>query len=172
MTAYNDTVIYAPKDHPMPKRQSVNFPGFAHSNPIPNASRIGNLMMSSVISGVDPGTRNYPPTLAGQVGKIFVHSRRAIEAAGGTQDNIIKITFYVQDQAAGRAALNAEWKKMFPDPASRRIPSIDTVPPDANSSPVISLSSEVLPAPLGPTTNRNSPFLSSMFTLRRSSEFG
>jgi enamine deaminase RidA (YjgF/YER057c/UK114 family) len=73
----------------MPKRQSVNFPGYAHSNPIPNASRIGNLMMSSVISGVDPGTRNYPPTLAGQVGNIFVHIRRAIEAAGGTPDNII-----------------------------------------------------------------------------------
>ena len=103
----------------MPKRQSVNFPGFAHSNPIPNASRIGNLMMSSVISGVDPGTRNYPAELAGQVANIFAHIRQAIAAAGGTPDNIIKITFYVQDQAAGRAALNDEWVKMFPDPASR-----------------------------------------------------
>ncbi len=103
----------------MPKRQSVNFPGFAHSNPIPNASRIGNLMMSSVISGVDPGTRNYPPTLAGQVANIFTHIRQAIAAAGGTPDNIIKITFYVQDQAAGRAALNDEWVKMFPDADSR-----------------------------------------------------
>jgi 2-iminobutanoate/2-iminopropanoate deaminase len=103
----------------MPKRQSVNFPGFAHSNPIPNASRIGNLMMSSVISGADPGTRTYPPTLAGQVANIFTHIRAAIEAAGGSPDNIIKITFYVQDQAAGRAALNEEWEKMFPDPDSR-----------------------------------------------------
>ncbi len=89
----------------MPKRQSVNFPGFSHQNPIPNASRIGNLMMSSVISGVDPGTRNYPGTLAGQVANIFTHIRRAVEAAGGTPDNIIKVTFYVRDQAAGRAAL-------------------------------------------------------------------
>ena len=62
----------------MAKRQSVNFPGFAHSNPIPNASRIGNLMMSSVISGADPGTRTYPPTLAGQVANIFTHIRAAI----------------------------------------------------------------------------------------------
>ena len=45
----------------MAKRQSVNFLGFAHQNPIPNASRIGNVMMTSVISGVDPGTRNLPP---------------------------------------------------------------------------------------------------------------
>ena len=103
----------------MAKRQSVNFPGFAHQNPIPNASRIGNLMMSSVISGVDPGTRNQPATLAAQVANIFTHIRRAVEAAGGTPDNIIKITFYVKDQAAGRAALNDEWVKMFPDPDSR-----------------------------------------------------
>jgi 2-iminobutanoate/2-iminopropanoate deaminase len=54
----------------MTERQSVNFPGFAHQNPIPNASRIGNVMMSSVISGVDPGTRNLPPDLASQVANI------------------------------------------------------------------------------------------------------
>jgi hypothetical protein len=58
----------------MAKRQSVNFPGFAHSNPIPNASRIGNIMMSSVISGIDPGTRNMPPDLAGQVANLFTRS--------------------------------------------------------------------------------------------------
>ena len=103
----------------MARRQSVNFPGFAHQNPIPNASRIGNVMMSSVISGVDPGTRTYPPALAGQVANVFTHIRRAVEAAGGTPDDIIKITFYVKDQAAGRAALNEDWVKMFSDPDSR-----------------------------------------------------
>ena len=68
----------------MAKRQSVNFPGFAHQNPIPNASRIGNVMMSSVISGVDPGTRNMPSELAKQVTNMFNHVRTAIASAGGT----------------------------------------------------------------------------------------
>ena len=103
----------------MAKRKSVNFPGFSHQNPIPNASRIGNLMMSSVISGVDPGTRNLPAELSGQVANIFVHIRACVEAAGGTVDDIIKINFYMKDPATGRAALNDEWSKMFPDPASR-----------------------------------------------------
>jgi 2-iminobutanoate/2-iminopropanoate deaminase len=103
----------------MAKRQSVNFPGFAHQNPIPNASRIGNVMMSSVISGVDPGTRNLPSDLAAQVTNVFTHIRRAIETAGGTPDDIIKITFWMKDPATGRAALNDEWVKMFPDPESR-----------------------------------------------------
>jgi 2-iminobutanoate/2-iminopropanoate deaminase len=103
----------------MAKRQSVNFPGFAHQNPIPNASRIGNMMMSSVISGVDPGTRNLPADLAGQVRNLFTHIGRAVEAAGGTPDNILKITFWMTEPGTGRAALNEEWVKMFPDPEAR-----------------------------------------------------
>ena len=90
----------------MTKRQSVNFPGFAHQNPIPNASRIGNLMMSSVISGVDPGTRNLPADLAGQVRNLFTHIGRAVEAAGGTPDNILKITFWMKEPGTGRCVLD------------------------------------------------------------------
>ena len=103
----------------MPKRQSVNFPGFKHQNPIPNASRIGNLLMSSIISGVDPGTRNLPPELAKQITNLFTHIRAAVEAAGGGVNDIIKINFWMQDPTTGRAALNDEWVKMFPDEASR-----------------------------------------------------
>jgi 2-iminobutanoate/2-iminopropanoate deaminase len=103
----------------MAKRKSVSFPGFSHQNPIPNASRIGNVMMSSVISGVDPGTRNLPPELSKQVANIFAHIRACVEAAGGTVDDIIKINFWMKQPSTGRAALNDEWVKMFPDPASR-----------------------------------------------------
>ena len=93
----------------MAKRQSVNFPGFAHQNPIPNASRIGNMMMSSVISGVIPGTRNLPANLAGAGSATCSTSiGRAVEAAGGTPDNILKITFWMKEPGTGRAALNEE----------------------------------------------------------------
>ncbi len=87
----------------MARRQSVNFPGFAHQNPIPNASRIGNVMMSSVISGVDPGTRNIPPELAKQVTNLFNHVRTAVTSAGGTPDDIIKMSFWMKDPVNGRA---------------------------------------------------------------------
>src|SRR5438270_11734073 len=109
----------SPRSDVMAKRQSVNFPGFAHQNPIPNASRIGNVMMSSIISGVDPGTRNLPPELAKQVSNCFAHIRAAVEAAGGKVEDIVKINFWMQDPTTGRAALNDEWVKMFPDEASR-----------------------------------------------------
>ena len=100
----------------MAKRQSVNGSRARHENPIPNASRIGNIVMSSVIGGSNPGTREMPPTLEQQVANVFGYIRHDIEAAGGTVDDIIKITFWVKDPAKQRAALNDEWVKMFPDP--------------------------------------------------------
>ena len=55
----------------MAKRKSINYPGFKHQNPIPNASRIANIVMSSVIGGRDPQTGATPPDLAGQVVNVF-----------------------------------------------------------------------------------------------------
>ncbi|MFZ3235689.1 MAG: Rid family hydrolase [Stellaceae bacterium] len=117
----------------MAQRHSVNFPGFSHQNPIPNASRIGNIMMTSVISGVDPGTRTLPPDLDGQVANLFRHIRSAIEAAGGSPDNIIKINFYMKDPATGRAALNGEWVRMFPDAEARPARHTTALGPESNA---------------------------------------
>jgi len=48
----------------MAKRQSINSPTPRHENPIPNASRIGNVVMSSVIGGLPPPAPvTLPPTL-------------------------------------------------------------------------------------------------------------
>jgi 2-iminobutanoate/2-iminopropanoate deaminase len=103
----------------MPDRQSIMWPGFAHSNPIPNASRIGNIVMSSVIGPRDPETGTVPESLDAQVTNLFKQLAAAIKAAGGTPENFLKIEFWAKDQAAGRAALNGEWEKMFPNPAAR-----------------------------------------------------
>jgi 2-iminobutanoate/2-iminopropanoate deaminase len=115
----------------MAKRKSVNYPGYKHQNPIPNGSRIGNIMMSSIMNGTDPDTKTVPPDLAGQVTNIFKHIRLCVEAAGGSVDDILKVNFWMKDPATGRAALNGEWSKMFPDEASR--PARHTLSLGANS---------------------------------------
>jgi 2-iminobutanoate/2-iminopropanoate deaminase len=116
----------------MAKRQSIMWPGFAHSNPIPNACRIGNMVMSSVIGPRDPVTGTVPDSLEAQVTNLFLQLAAAIKAAGGTADDFLKIEFWAKDQAAGRAALNGEWEKMFPDPASRPARHTQSLP--SNSS--------------------------------------
>jgi 2-iminobutanoate/2-iminopropanoate deaminase len=103
----------------MKRRQSINGSHARHENPIPNACRIGNIVMSSVIGGSNPGTRELPATLEQQIANVFGSIRHDIESAGGTVDDILKVTFWVKDPAKQRAALNEEWVKMFPDPASR-----------------------------------------------------
>jgi 2-iminobutanoate/2-iminopropanoate deaminase len=117
----------------MAKRQSVDGKQPRHENPIPNASRIGNIVMSSVIGGANPGTRDLPPALEQQVVNVFGNIRHDIEAAGGTVDDIIKITFWVKDPAKQRAALNTEWVKMFPDAASRPARHTLTLPADSRA---------------------------------------
>ena len=103
----------------MAKRQSVNFPGFSHQNPIPNASRVGNIVMSSIIGGSNTATREPPATLEVQVANVFGYIKSAVEAPGGTTEDIVKINSFVKNPATQHAALNAEWVKMFPDPDSR-----------------------------------------------------
>ncbi|MBN8908155.1 MAG: RidA family protein [Rhodospirillales bacterium] len=117
----------------MTRRQSINGSRARHENPIPNASRIGNLVMSTVIGGANPGTRELPPTLEAQVANVFAYIRHDVEAAGGSVDDIIKITFWVKDPAKQRAALNEEWVKMFPDPDERPARHTLTLPADSRA---------------------------------------
>jgi len=117
----------------MMKRQSINGSRARHENPIPNACRIGNIVMSSVIGGANPGTRELPPNLEQQVANVFGHIRHDVEAAGGTVDDIVKVTFWVKDPAKQRAALNEEWVKMFPNPESRPARHTQHLPPDSRA---------------------------------------
>ncbi len=102
----------------MSKRKSVYAKNFRHSNPIPNASRIGNLLISGLINGVDPATGKVAATLEAQCAHMFAHMRETVEAGGGTADDIIAINVWMMDRAQ-RQAVNREWLKMFPDEASR-----------------------------------------------------
>ena len=117
----------------MARRRSINGQHARHENPIPNACRLGNLVMSSVIGGQDFGTRTLPQTLEEQVANVFRHIRHDIEAAGGTTDDIIKITFWLKDPVNQRAALNGEWVKMFPDPDARPARHSQLMPPDSKA---------------------------------------
>lgn len=102
----------------MARRTSIHIGEFKHTNPIPNASRIGNLLMSGVILGRDPKTAEMPTSLEDQCVNMFAHMRAIVEAGGGSTDDIIKMTVWLQDRSQ-RGPVNTEWLKMFPDPHSR-----------------------------------------------------
>lgn len=102
----------------MSRRKSIHIDGFAHKNPIPNASVIGNMLVTGVIMGRDTRSETVPDTIEEQCAIMFRHVRDIVEAAGGTTDDIIKMSVWLKNPA-DRSALNAEWTAMFPDPESR-----------------------------------------------------
>ena len=107
-------------------RRSIYIDEFAHRSPIPNASRIGNIITSGLIRGVDPATQKFPPTVEQQCVYMFENIRRTVEAGGGRIEDIIKVTFWVKELQ--RKPVNDEWVKMFPDHASRPARQIMEVP--------------------------------------------
>lgn len=100
-------------------RRSIDIESFQHGNPIPAATRIGPLVVSSITPPLDPGSRNCPDTIEAQIDNIFTHVGQMLEGAGATWDDMAKMTFYVTNPAESRAALNGPWLERFPDPASR-----------------------------------------------------
>jgi 2-iminobutanoate/2-iminopropanoate deaminase len=102
----------------MAKRISIHIEGFSHKNPIPSASKIGNLLVSGAIAGLDPATGKPAATLEAQCALVFRHIRSIMQAAGGSPDDIIKVAVVMADRGQ-RDALNKEWLAMFPDAHSR-----------------------------------------------------
>lgn len=102
----------------MKKRRSIEIPGLEHENPIPEASQIGPFLVSSGIFGRDPETGETPPEVEKQCAHMFANIRRILDAAGGTPDDIIKLTVWTRDKK-NKAHVNKEWLAMFPDPQSR-----------------------------------------------------
>lgn len=102
----------------MAERRSIHVEGLSHLTAIPVASRIGPLLMSSVIAPFDPGTRDVPDTVEEQLRNLFTHVGSMLDAAGASWDDVVKMDFWVPS-AADRPALEARWLEHFPDEASR-----------------------------------------------------
>ena len=101
----------------MPRR-SIEVPGLRHGAPIPQASVVGNLLVSGGIGPTDPETGVTPDSTDEQVATAFANVRRVLAAAGGTVDDVVKCTVFVQDKAI-RPVVDKYWIEMFPDEASR-----------------------------------------------------
>lgn len=101
------------------RRQSIAIPGFSHGQqPIPAACRRGPLLMTGGVHGMDRATGQLAPTLDEQVEHMFGNLAAILEAAGGSMDDIVKVTVYATTHET-RDAVNRCWLEAFPHPASR-----------------------------------------------------
>jgi 2-iminobutanoate/2-iminopropanoate deaminase len=104
-----------------PERRSIEVEGLGHGQlPIPAASRVGPLIATGGVRGVERQTREMPTDATEQIACMFENLRAVIEAAGGSIETILKVTVYVKT-AELRSLLNAPWVEQFPDPARRPV---------------------------------------------------
>ncbi len=100
-------------------RRSIEIEGFGHGQlPIPAASRVGPLVITGGVSGLDRATGTIPDDVREQAQLMFANLAAIIEEAGGGLESIARMTVYVK-VAEARAAVNEEWVKAFPFPESR-----------------------------------------------------
>src|SRR5260370_4361794 len=102
----------------MEQRRSIDVPGANHVNPIPTSSRRGLFVVSGAISGTDPEPGKVPADLDEQCRLMFENVRRVMAAAGGSPDDIVKMTVWITDRSL-REIMNRHWVALFPDPHSR-----------------------------------------------------
>lgn len=99
-------------------RRSIEVDGFSHGGlPIPAASRVGPLVITGGIHGLDVSGPD-PGNAASQVARMFENLRNILEAAGATLDDVVRMTVFVKS-AEVRSALNPVWVEAFPDEHSR-----------------------------------------------------
>ncbi len=105
----------------MVERRSISAPDIPeHTNPIPAATRVGNLLFSSAVGGEDPETHELPEDKETQIANTFKTIGAIMREAGGSPENIGKVSVFVADRD-DRKLINPHWLEMFPDESSRPV---------------------------------------------------
>lgn len=101
-----------------PRRRAIEPPGFNHGGiPIPAACLIGGMLFSGGVNPVDYATGEVPESYADQVRQVFDNIETILAEAGGSLEHLAKLDVATDPQQ--RDAINDEWVRRFPDPASR-----------------------------------------------------
>ena len=100
-------------------RKTGNVPGFSHGDqPVPAAARVGNLLVTGGIFGLDPERGTIPDGAEAQCALMFHNLFRILDEGGATIDDIVRLTFYVTS-AVPKDVINAKWLETFPDEHAR-----------------------------------------------------
>ncbi len=91
-----------------------------HKQPIPTVARVGNIIFSSAISGMDLNTGDWPKDAEQQIANAFANVKASVEEVGGTVGDIGKMTVFLADRNM-RDIVNKYWLAMFPDEHNRPV---------------------------------------------------
>jgi 2-iminobutanoate/2-iminopropanoate deaminase len=99
-------------------RESIEIPPVTHSNPIPMACRVGNVLFTSGIAGADPKTGEMPQSQEEQAFNAFANLQSVLDKAGAVPGDVVHVTVFLKDNAY-RELINKAWLQMFPKEEDR-----------------------------------------------------
>jgi 2-iminobutanoate/2-iminopropanoate deaminase len=100
------------------RQQSLEIEGIRHGAPIPMACKIGPLLMTSGVMGMDAKTGKIPEDVNAQAELCFSNLKNILDQAGLDWGDVIKIGVFMAD-ADVRAAVNKPWERIYPDEHKR-----------------------------------------------------
>jgi 2-iminobutanoate/2-iminopropanoate deaminase len=100
------------------RQTSINIEGVAHNAPIPAASRVGNIIATGGVSGIDPATGKPAADADNQARLAFENLKQILAAGGADMGDVVKLTVFLADEAH-RSAINKYWLEIYPDPHHR-----------------------------------------------------
>lgn len=99
-------------------RKSIEVEDFSHGNlPIPAGSRVGPLLVTGGIHGLDLSGKE-PGDASAQSKRMFGNLKSILEAGGASLEDVARITVYIKVPEV-RSALNDDWIEAFPDKDTR-----------------------------------------------------
>ena len=99
-------------------RQTFDVPGLVLEGSVPSVSRAGNILVSSTLDGRDPATGQLVPGSADQIVRAYQNAKLAIEAAGGTTDDIVHFWVFLKVEL-DIDTLVEKWLEVFPNDGDR-----------------------------------------------------
>ena len=90
----------------------------SHENPIPHASRINDLIMSSSISGKNTETRSYISNKQEQIALAFKHFEDLLEECNLEPQDVLKVDMYFQNKK-DRNIVNKFWNNIYQNKSNR-----------------------------------------------------
>lgn len=101
------------------RRRSLHVPGVTHgAAPIPMGCRVGNVIHTSGVAGVDPSTSRLAEGAEAQARFAFLNLAAVLADGGAGFGDVVRLTVYLRSNEC-RAHVNAQWLAAFPDPESR-----------------------------------------------------
>jgi 2-iminobutanoate/2-iminopropanoate deaminase len=96
------------------RQKSIHLQGVGHNAPIPLGARVGPILATGGVSGIDPANGKVAEGAEAQAKFAFQNMGNILKEGGMDWGDVVKLTVFLVDDAH-RSAINKHWLEIYPD---------------------------------------------------------